>query len=301
MPKMKVLVISGGDTSERPVSLKSAGEVVKALRQNGYQDQLFDLKEGYQKLASIIPSFDVIFPKLHGKEGEDGRLYQFLKSSGKPYIGSDPQGAKEAFDKIISKQYFDQEGIPSAKWMTIKDQGDIKNFGFPCVLKAAEGGSSKEVAILNSEKDLESPQVKMILSLVDRFYVEELLSGVEITVGILKDQPLPIIEIKPPEGKWFDYQNKYSGESEEIVGAPSVNEVVQQATKEIALKIHRHFKLGPYSRTDFIVVENTPYVLEVNTPCGVGFTPQSLFPKMAKAAGIDFPKLVKTLVEMASI
>lgn len=298
---MRVLVISGGDTSERPVSLRSAGEVVKALEQNGYSAQLFDLKDGYDKLDEIIPSFDVIFPKLHGKEGEDGKLYQFLKSSGKPYVGSDPQGAKEAFDKIISKQFFDQKRIPTSRWKVIKTLEDIRQFGFPCVLKAAEGGSSKEVALLKSEPDLDSTQVRIILSLPDRFYVESLLSGVEITVGVLKDQTLPIIEIRPPEGKWFDYQNKYSGESEEIIGAPSVNKKTQETAKDITLNLHRHFKLGPYSRTDFIVVDEIPYVLEVNTPCGVGFTPQSLYPKMAKAAGLDFPKLVKTLVEMASI
>lgn len=295
---MNILVISGGNTSERPVSLNSANAVLEALKTNGHPAELFDLKDGYEKLKEISKNFDLFFPVLHGKEGEDGTLYQFLKGTGKPYVGSDPQGAKLSFDKILFKEYCDKHNIQSARWKIISNSDQIAEFGFPCVLKAAEGGSSKEVALLHSEQDLERPFTQEVLSLNDKFYVEELLSGVEITVGILKDQPLPVIEIIPPKDEWFDYQNKYSGKTQEIVGAPSVDSSIQKLAQEISLKIHQDLKLGPYSRTDFIVVSNTPIILETNPPCGVGFTSQSLYPKMAQAIGLEFPQLIKRLIDL---
>lgn len=297
---MNILIISGGNTSERPVSLRSAQSVLDALKSNSYQAELFDLKDGYERLAEVAKDFDLFFPVLHGKEGEDGTLYQFLKDTGKPYVGSDPEGAKTAFDKILFKEYCDKNNLPSARWKVIENPDQIKEFGFPCVLKASEGGSSKEVVLLHSESDLNKPFTKEVLSLDGQFYVEEMLKGTEITVGVLKDQALPVIEIVPPEGKWFDYENKYSGETQEIVGAPSVSKDVQKQAQDLALKIHQDLKLGPYSRTDFIVVDNKPIILEANTPCGVGFTSQSLYPKMAKAIGLEFPELIKTLIQMAS-
>ena len=298
--KQNVLVISGGETSERQVSLRSSSEVVKALQLLEYQVELFDLKDGYEKLQQELTHVDIAFPKLHGKEGEDGTLYQFLKESKVPYVGSDPKGAKIAFDKVLSKKYFQKNNIPTGRWKIIKTVDDIKSFGFPCVLKAAAGGSSKEVVLLHTEEDLTSDHTKEILSLNDTFYVEELLKGIEVTVGILNGKALPVIEIRPPQGKWFDYKNKYSGESEEIIDAPSLPDDLKKKVQEIAVKLHTGLKLGPYSRTDFIVVTDQPYVLEINTPCGVGFTSQSLFPKMARAIGLEFPQLCDLLVKTAS-
>ncbi len=235
---------------------------------------------------------------MHGKEGEEGTLYRFLKASRKPFVGSSPKGARIAFDKIIFKQYCEKKGIVTAEWNSIKTTHDITTFGFPCVLKAAFGGSSHEIALLHSKKDVTSTRVKKILKSSDnKFFVEGLLHGVEITVGVLFNKSLPVIEIVPPKSGWFDYKNKYSGESYEIPFAPSVKQAVQKYAQKIALRIHQDLKLGSYSRTDFIVVNNTPYILEINTPGGVGLTPVSLFPKAALAVGISFKELVKQLVK----
>ena len=106
-----------------------------------------------------------------------------------------------------------------------------------------------------------------------------------------------MIEIVPPKEGWFDYQNKYSGKSQEIPFAPSVPNDVQTSAQYLALHIHRDLRLGSYSRTDFIVVDDIPFILEINTPGGVGFTPTSLFPKAAEAIGLSFNALVKTIVE----
>ena len=294
---MKILIICGGISSEREISLISAEAIKNGLEATGYQAILFDFKQGYSELEKILENIDLIFPIMHGKEGEDGKLYRFLHSTGKPFIGSDPDGARMAFDKILFKKYCNQRKLQTARWKIIKNSYEIESFGFPCVLKAANGGSSHEVMLLHSEQDLQNPQVKTIFSLDDHFYVETLLSGVEITIGVLGQQVFPVMEIVPPEKGWFDYQNKYSGESQEIPFAPSVKKDIQEDAQSIALQIHQELRLGSYSRADFIVVDGVPFILEINTPGGVGFTPESLFPKAAKAIGMSFEELVKKIVE----
>lgn len=270
--------------------------VKAALLKNGHNVATFDFKKGYGELKKILNKFDIIFPVIHGKEGEDGTLYHFLRSEKKPFIGSDPKGAKIATDKILFKKYCDRNHIPTADWKTIKTPKDISRFGFPCVFKAANGGSSHEVVLLYSDKDLSNSKVKAILTLSDSFFVEKLISGTEITIGVLLGKSLPVMEIIPPENAWFDYKNKYSGASKEIAFAPSVDRKVQQKAQKIALRIHQDLKLGSYSRMDVIVKNSIPYVLEINTPGGVGLTPESLLPKAAKALGISFEQLVEKML-----
>ncbi|MBI2017838.1 ATP-grasp domain-containing protein [Candidatus Daviesbacteria bacterium] len=303
----KILVITGGTSSERKISLISAENVKKGLEEVGYQQavssaykvKLFDLKKGFSELKKISQDFDLIFPVIHGKEGEDGTLYTFLKKLNKPFVGCGPKSTEIAFDKILFNQFCDQNEIPKPEWKVVKNTLDIKKFGFPCVLKAARGGSSKEVVILLSEKDLKNPLVKKIFSLDDYFLVERYVKGIEITVGVFSNQALPVIEIIPPDKGWFDYKNKYSGESKEIVGAPSLDEKTKNRAQQIALKLHQTLSLNPYSRTDMIVLNNTPFVLEVNPPCGVGMTSQSLMPKAAQAFGLEFPQLLDKIIKSA--
>jgi D-alanine-D-alanine ligase len=270
--------------------------VQKALIANGHEVDIFDFKRGYTKLRSVLKNYDVIFPVMHGKEGEDGTLYQFLSSSKKPYVGSEPKGARIAFNKIFFKKYSDSKNILSSPWKIVKTQRDIIRFGFPCVLKATYGGSSHEVVLLRRQSDLHNARVKQILTLEGGCYVERLLTGTEITVGVLQGKALPVIEIIPPEAGWFDYKNKYSGKSKEVPFAPSVSEKNQKKVQAIALSIHKELKLGSYSRTDFIVQNNVPYILEINTPGGVGLTSESLLPKAAKAVGINFKQLVQKML-----
>lgn len=295
---MKILIVTGGTTSERAISLLSAKQVKKGLEENNHQVKLFDLKKGLLT-QNLVKNFDVIFPLIHGKEGEDGSLYKAIIKLKKPYVGCKPESSKIALDKILLNKLCDENKIPKPKWRIVKNIADIKKFGFPSVLKATSGGSSKEVIILNSAKDLNKALVKKILSLKDRFLVEKFLPGIEITVGILFNKALPVIEIVPPKKGWFDYKNKYSGESQEIIGAPSLNEQTKKQSQQIALEINRKLNLFPYSRTDFIVVDNIPYVLEINPPCGVGLTTQSLLPKAAKAANYTFSKALDQMVKIA--
>lgn len=274
--------------------------VKEALRKNGHSVTVFDFRRGYSELRKTLRRFDIIFPVMHGNEGEDGTLYRFLRSAKKSYIGSDPKGAKIAFDKILFKKYCNKRKIPTADWRIVKTRDDVSRFCFPCVLKAAKGGSSHEVAILYSPNDVSSSKVKKILKLPGQFFVEKLIDGSEITVGIVLEKTLPVVEIIPPKDDWFDYKNKYSGVSKEIPFAPSVDPKIQRRAQKIALRLHRDFKLGSYSRTDMIVKSGIPYVLEINTPGGVGLTPESLLLKAAKASGISFEQLVKKMLKGAT-
>lgn len=294
---MKILIITGGDSSERKVSLASANEVLKALLRNGYEVKLYDLKKGYQPLKNLSKNFDVLFPVLHGEEGEGGKLHEFLSKLNRPVVGSkNYKGFKKAWYKIPFKQYCDKNNILSSAWKVINTAEDVIKFGFPCVVKASNGGSSREVLILKSKEDLNKNNKNIFK--YKNIFVEKYIAGTEVTVGIFNNKALPILEIVAPKGKWFDYKNKYSEETKEILNAPSLNEKTKKEIQKIALKIHQHFNLGSYSRIDFMVNEKgIPYVLEVNTIPGL--TSQSLLPKEVVATGITFEQFIDTLVKLS--
>lgn len=294
---MKVLIISGGSTSERKISLISAKAVQQALKKSNYSADIFDLKNGRALLKTMLKKYDVVFPVLHGAEGEGGELQGWLKDQAMPYVGGDPKGFKEGFNKVSFKKFCGKHKFPTAKWKLVKTAADIIKFGFPAVLKNSEGGSSREVVILKSQKDLKNSAAKRLLKLNTELFIEQYLEGVEVTVGVLSDQVMPVIEIIPPAGSWFDYKNKYSGATQEIPNAPSLTEEQRLEVQSMSLQIHQMLKLGTISRTDFIISDGKPYILEVNTIPGM--TSGSLFPKAALAAGISFEQLVDKLVQNA--
>ena len=294
---MKVLVVTGGISSERKISLISASAVKNALVKNGHNVTFFDFKKGISNLTLLLRDFDVVFPVMHGQEGEDGTLYRFLKKNKIPYVGSDPKGAKIAFDKTLFKKYCERHDIPTAKWKVVRTSKDISQFGFPCILKGAYGGSSHEVLFLYSVKDLNKKSIVKLLASRNKFFVESLLEGAEITVGVLGNKALPVIEIVPPKDSWFDYKNKYSGATKELLFAPSINPSLQKKVQKMALRIHKNLDLGSFSRLDIIVKDSIPYVLEINTPGGVGLTAESLFPKAAKAVGLSFEDMVEKMLQ----
>lgn len=294
---MKILIVTGGSSSERKISLISAKNVKEALEKIGHSVSLFDLKKGLASLKKIVKNFDVVFPVLHGEEGEGGSLQQNLSKLKVPYVGGDPKGFREGWFKVSFKKWCEKNNITSSPWKKIKNVKDVLKFGFPSVLKSTNGGSSKEVVILKSEEDLKSTFTKNLLESRDELFVERFLPGVEITVAVLNDKALPIIEIIPPKGAWFDYKNKYSGGTKEIPNAPSVSGSIQKQAQEVAEQIHKKLRLGQYCRIDFIISDGKPYVLEINTIPGL--TSESLFPKAAKAVRISFPELMDRLVKLA--
>ncbi len=295
---MKVLLITGGNSSEREVSLNSAHNVKAALEKNNHQVLLYDLRQGYDGIKETALQFETIFPVLHGEEGEGGQLHEFLNKIDKPIVGTrNYKGLADAWYKIPFKKYCDKKGIKTPYWKIIKNKQNILSFGLPCVLKTSNGGSSREVTIVKDQADLNSSEVKRILDIKAELFVEEYINGIEVTVGILDNKALPLIEIVPPAGEFFNYENKYTGKTQEIPFAPSLDKKLQNKIQKLTLQIHKHFNLGTYSRTDFMVYQNIPYVLDVNTIPGL--TSESLLPKEATAADINFNEFLEILLTKA--
>lgn len=294
---MKVLLITGGISSERKISLISGKQVKNALVKNSHNVRVYDLKKGYKGIKKLSKGVDVIFPVLHGEEGEGGKLHKFLSSLNIPFVGGNWKSFRKGWYKIPFKEYCDKSGINTSPWKIVKDISDVLDFGLPCVVKSSNGGSSREVAILNSIKNLNSSKVQGLLKSGNQLLVEQYLVGIELTVAILGKEALPVLEIIPPEGKWFDYKNKYSGETKEIPYAPSLTKEERKLVEETALNIHQSLNMGDYSRIDFIFSNRKPYVLEINTIPGL--TPTSLFPKAALASGLNFNELVEKLIFLA--
>lgn len=295
---MKVLVISGGNSDERKISLLSAQNVLEALFKNHHQVELFDFKDGFEKLKRKVSHFDVIFPVLHGLEGESGTLQEFLEKLNVRFVGSDSKACKASWDKIKFKKFCEKFDIKTPEWFVLKPQ-NRNNLAAktPFVVKPPNNGSSVDVYIVKSKRDLNMIDLKRLFGKYKRLLVEDYIEGIEVTVGILGDEALPVIEIQPPEGEWFSYQNKYSGKTKEIPNAPSLTPEKKKELQKIASRIHNQLGCRHFSRSDFIVGKDEIYALEINTIPGL--TPQSLLPKAAEAAGITFDEMIKRLLKMA--
>lgn len=295
---MKVLILTGGNSSERKISFMSARNVKNALLENGHEVKIYDLKSGYKPLIRLSEKFDILFPVLHGEEGEGGILHEFISKINKPIVGTrNYKDMQRAWYKIPLKKFMDKNKIKTPNWKIVKNVNDVIDFGFPSVLKTSSGGSSREVVILKSEKDLKSEDFNKIMNLKLQMFVEKYIKGIEVTCGIVNDKVLPLLEIVPPNGSWFSYRNKYDNSSKEIPFAPSVDEKLQKKIQKIALKIFKSFDLGSYARIDFVIEKGVPFALELNTIPGM--TGGSLLPKQARAAGISFEDLMEMLLKTA--
>ena len=337
---MKILVLMGGISAERDVSLASGEAIVKALKAAGNKVIALDTAQGQKLLPDTgkyipegvktkppdtselekkgkelalkaIDSFDfsevdVIFLALHGGQGEDGTIQALLDLTGKPYTGSGVLASALAMNKAMSKKIFEREGILTPDWFLIENSNlsdlsgitnQIQNsFSFPCVVKPNDQGSTVGLSIVNEKAELKKA-FDFAQKYSAEFLIERYIPGRELTVGILGDQALPVIEIVPEHGI-YDYECKYTkGKSNYICPA----EIPEDKTKEIqAIGVKAFKSLGceGYARVDFRFGEDCRfYCLEVNTLPGM--TATSLVPKAAKAIGIDFPELVDRIAKLA--
>ncbi|MBT8762528.1 D-alanine--D-alanine ligase [Desulfohalobiaceae bacterium Ax17] len=294
---MRVLLIAGGWSSEREVSLNGAKEIQKALQNLGHETIFFDLSPQLDLLIQKARQSDVAFINLHGSPGEDGTIQALLEDIGLPYQGSGPKASFLALNKAISKQIFVNHGLPTPDWSIYTGRTDFipQNLTFPLVLKPNTGGSSLGIKIVHSSDELK----KLAHSLNNQeFLLEQFIPGQELTCGVLDNQALPPVLIRPQKGAFFDYQSKYDPDgAEEICPAP-ISKTLAQKLMDMALKAHRSLGLKDYSRTDFIVdEEENIYILEVNTLPGM--TKTSLLPKAAKAFGLSFEELIDKLISLA--
>ena len=296
----RVLVLAGGISNERQISLKSGDSVSRSLFEAGYSVTMFDTKNGMEKLKAELINYDVVFPALHGQGGEDGTVQKVLEEHGIPFVGSGSQASSLCFDKYKYIKFLTSKGFKCPKTNLVnKTNFKISELlGRPFVLKPINGGSSIDMIFCHDSAKLDVNKINRLLNKYENMLIEELIIGTEITVGILNKQALPVIEISPPSNQNFDFKNKYNGKTKELIPPPNVSHKLQANAQNLALNIHRAIGCLDISRTDIIIDRNDEmYVLETNTI--PGFTEQSLLPKAAFSAGVSMPLLVNELIKSA--
>ncbi len=298
----RVALLCGGDSPEREVSLKGGAAVKKALLSLGHEVVVFDPPRDLPRLAERAAEFDAAFLVLHGPGGEDGTIQGFLDALKLPYQGAGVLGSALAIHKGLSRLLYQVAGlpVPPGGVFSERDREEIPGFceklGYPVVVKPASQGSSLGLSVVKEPENL-SPALSRAFTLDREVVVEKFLSGREITVGVLGDEALPVVEIIPRASDHFDYRTKYTpGAAQEICPAEIPEDLARKA-QEYALRAHEALKLRHYSRTDMIIHEGEIYLLETNTIPGM--TETSLLPLSARAAGLSFEKLVERLLLMA--
>ena len=287
----RIAVLMGGPSAEREVSLRSGAGCAGALRQCGY-DVTEVIVEGEDVV--VPPATDLAFLAMHGTFGEDGKVQEILNSRGIPFTGADAETSRIAIDKEKTKAKFRQHGVPTPEGQLVRKLEEI-TVPLPVFIKPNTQGSSVGSRAAKTREEL-AAAVADALKFDSEVLVEQLIDGRELTVGVLGDQVLPIIEIHPLDG-FYDYTNKYTaGRTEYFCPADLPREVAAQI-KSYALAAHRAVGNTIYSRVDFLLEGDRPYCLEINTIPGM--TATSLLPKAAAAAGISFPELCRRIVELS--
>src|SRR5438067_124971 len=302
----KIAVLKGGPGSEREVSLASGLGVAKALRERGAE--VFEVDVTGPDFA-LPENVDIAFNIIHGTFGEDGQLQQILEERGVPYTGEGVEGSRAAFDKIETKKRFVECGIPTAEFEVIK-AGERPAFPLPFVVKAPRQGSSVGISIVKQPENIEAA-LHECGKYDDHLLVEKFIAGKELTVGIVGDEALPVIEICPkhhasPDAApdFYDFENKYPflnpqarGGATHLCPAP-LSQKQTRLVQEVALAAHGALALEVYSRVDVLLTEDgKPFVLEINTIPGM--TEASLLPEAAAAAGISYGDLCERIIELS--
>jgi D-alanine-D-alanine ligase len=299
--RRKVGVLAGGPSSEREISLMSGEAVYNALLSNGVDPVFIDV-DSLGTIEDVIKKTGVekIFITLHGGAGEDGTIQNILKNMNVPYTGSDPESSKLAMDKLASKAVFEAAGIRVPKYKVFKkgEEIDLSGLGPPVVVKPQHEGSSVGLSIVLRPADIKTAAGKAF-TYGRKILVEEFIRGRELTVGILDDRPLPVVEIVPERG-CYDYYAKYeSANTQYLVPAP-ISDADYSKAQDTALRAHKALNCRSFSRVDMMLGDDGDiYVLEANTIPGL--TSRSLLPKAACAMGIDFCELCKKILDGASI
>lgn len=287
----RLVVLKGGPGAERDVSLRSGASVAAALRAAG---ALVTEIEVTGTDVGIPPGTELVFNLIHGTFGEDGVLQELLQSRGIPFTGEGAAESRVAFDKILTKKALLAHGVPTPR-SEVLIAGRMPSLPLPVVIKAPRQGSSVGVHLVRGTSQI-GPALEDCLKHGAEILVEELVEGRELTVGVLGDRVLPVVEIRPSEG-FYDYANKYTkGATEYLVPAPLSGDETA-AVQRVALAAVRALGLRVYCRVDVLLGKEGPTVLEINTIPGM--TETSLLPKAAAASGLDFSALCRTIAGLS--
>jgi D-alanine-D-alanine ligase len=296
---MRILLIAGGWSSEREVSLAGAAKIRQALAALGHDVRFLDPAESFHDLTAQAASADFAFLNLHGSPGEDGLIQAILDAARVPYQGTGPSGSLLALNKAAAKQVFHACGLLTPAWEFLPRPPAASfapRFAPPYFVKPNLGGSSVNASLAVDRTALDAA-LAAIFQCGEAALVEPALTGMELTCAVLGETPLPPILIKPKSGSgFFDYAAKYAQDgADELCPAPVPQELIHRL-EESALAAHRALGLTGYSRSDFILSDDRLYLLETNTLPGM--TATSLLPRAAAAAGMTFEDLLARLIEL---
>jgi D-alanine-D-alanine ligase len=295
----KIAVFMGGPGNERKVSLASGAGVAKALRSLGAEVTEVDVA-GPE--FAVPAGTEIAFNVIHGTFGEDGQIQRILESRGVPYTGEGMAGSELAIDKIATKQRFQKHGVPTAAFEVLRG-GATPTLPLPYVVKAPLEGSSVGVYIVREEAKI-ADTMREAWQFGNELLVEKFIAGRELTVGILGEEALPIIEIRPKNpGEFYDFANKYNFLNPQAAGADhfcpaALSDAETRRVQDVALAAKRALDLEVYCRVDVLLdADGQPFVLEINTIPGM--TPVSLLPEAAAAAGISYAELCARVIELS--
>ena len=305
--RKNVLVVLGGNSKEREISLQSGKACLKAIKKLGYAAKTFDpAKKSLNKIDSS--KVDIIFNALHGKGGEDGTVQNYFEYLKIPYTHSGITSSINAMNKIISKEFFEKNNILSPKYFVLSSKNITRNkiknsikrskLSYPIVIKPSDEGSSIGVEICRNFKAL-SKSANSLKRKYKNLIFEKYIGGQEIQVAVMNGKGIGAIELRPKRG-FYDYKAKYykSANTAHIMPADLSKKDYKRVLK-ISEKVHKILGCKGITRSDFKFFNKKFYLLELNTQPGM--TDLSLVPEIAKYKGISFTKLVKKMILDASV
>jgi D-alanine-D-alanine ligase len=297
----KVAVLLGGKSAERDVSLKSGGMVLSALRSKGVNALPFDPAE--RGLDSLIDEkFDRAFIALHGRFGEDGTVQGILEWLGIPYTGSGVLASALAMDKLRTKRIWAAEKLPTPKYELLTAETNFRiaarKLGVPVMVKPASEGSSIGMSKVRAATKLE--EAYRLAAKYDRVVIaEQFIDGIELTCGILGEQPLPLIKLETPRD-FYDYEAKYLSNDTRYVLPSGLPARKERELQELCLEAFLMLGCQGWGRVDLMLNRRgRPFLLEVNT--SPGMTDHSLVPMAARAVGLSYEDLCIKVLEGAHV
>ena len=292
----KVAVLMGGSSGEREISLKSGAAVLQALTDSGVDAHGLDVSENI--LTHLVNgNFDRAFIALHGCGGEDGTIQGGLETIGMPYTGSKVMASSLCMNKLVTKKLWQSEKLTTPQFVTIENQSysDIEQqLGPTFVVKPSNEGSSLGIHKISDQQAFASA-VEDAGHFQGQLMAEQWIEGAEYTVGVLNDQPLPVIRLQTPH-EFYDYDAKYQSNDTEYVLPCGLDESLEQDLQQVALKAFAATHASGWGRVDVMMdKQNNFWLLEVNTVPGM--TDHSLVPMAAAHCGIDFQELVLSILD----
>ena len=293
----KVLVLMGGWSNEREISLISGKYVLESLISSGVNAISFDLnKDNLHEIKQINP--DRVFIILHGKGGEDGEIQLFLDNLNIPYTGSGSNASKICMNKRISKDILLDNNISTPFYKKFDNKDDIEDlekiFKYPFIVKPSSEGSSIGVNIVENRQDFHQA-IKDNKLISNDILIEEYIDGIEYTVGILHDRALPVIKLIPP-GKFYDFNAKYKSSETQYLCPSELEKTLENNVKAQSLQCFKALNCTGWGRVDLIIDKSgKSWVIELNTVPGM--TKKSLVPMAAQQINIDFNNLVLNILD----